>query len=97
MRIASGAFPMKETWFDQVQIRNIRWAYQSALVLVVLLFAFPPPACAYIDAGTEAYCVQLILGGILGLVYAFRSRLASMARRIEKAIRSCKDDKTGHE
>jgi hypothetical protein len=87
---------MKETWFGQVRIKNIKWACQSALVLVVLLFAFPPPAWSYID-GTEAYCVQLILGSILGLVYVFRSRLANMVRWIEKAIRSRKDNKSGHE
>jgi len=96
MRISNGAFYLKARWFDQMRIRNIRWACQSALVLVGLFFAFPPAALAYID-GTEAYSVQLILGSILGLVYAFRSRLTIIFKRIEQAIRSRKDDKTGHE
>jgi hypothetical protein len=49
-------------------------------------FADPPAAHAYIDPGTAAYTFQLMIGGILGLLFAFRSFVARVLKQLAELI-----------
>lgn len=41
-------------------------------VLILWYFAFPRPVHAYIDPGTGSYFIQLLVGGLLALLYTVK-------------------------
>ncbi len=42
------------------------------ILLAILLFAAPVQAFAYLDPGTMSMIVNVIIGGLVGIVYAIR-------------------------
>jgi hypothetical protein len=63
------------------------------LPLAFLLLALPSVASAYLDPGTGSYVVQLLIGGLLGGLFAigmFWRRVVASIKRFFK--RGSKDD-----
>lgn len=55
------------------------------LLLTLLLLALPSVAHAYLDPGTGSYVVQLLIGGVLGGVFAlgvFWRRVLAFFKRL---------------
>jgi hypothetical protein len=47
--------------------------FLTALLLLVFLYLlFPPSVYAYLDPGTGSYIFQLLLAGLLGLLFAVK-------------------------
>ena len=64
-----------------------KYAAKSALLCAVLALAldFSRPAFAYLDPGTGSMLVQLLVGGIAGVVVFVKFRWGSIRRRFKKA------------
>ena len=63
------------------------------LLLTLLLLALPSIAHAYLDPGTGSYVVQLLIGTLLGGLFAlgvFWRRVVASFKRLFK--RGCKND-----
>jgi hypothetical protein len=45
---------------------------RSLTIAVVLLLAFAREAHAYIDPGTGSFIIQLVIGGVLGALFALK-------------------------
>ena len=63
------------------------------LLLTVVLLALPSTAHAYLDPGTGSYVAQLLIGGLLGGLFAlgmFWRRVVAFFKRLFK--RGSKDD-----
>jgi hypothetical protein len=57
------------------------------LLLIIVLLALPSVAHAYLDPGTGSYVVQLIIGGLLGGLFAlgvFWRRVLALFKRLFK-------------
>jgi hypothetical protein len=65
----------------------------GALLLLTLLLALPSIANAYLDPGTGSYVLQLLIGGLLGGLFAlgvFWRRVVAYFKRLFK--RGSSDD-----
>jgi len=60
---------------------------KGMLVLALLLLLLPSPAHAYLDPGTGSYAVQLLIGSLLGGLFAiglFWRRVVAFLKRLFK-------------
>lgn len=60
---------------------------KGMLALVLLLLLVPSPAHAYLDPGTGSYAVQLLIGSLLGGLFAlglFWRRVVASLKRLFK-------------
>jgi hypothetical protein len=65
------------------------------LLLAVVLLSLPSTAHAYLDPGTGSYVVQLLIGGLLGGLFAlgvFWRRAVAFFKRLFR--HGCSDDGT---
>jgi hypothetical protein len=52
------------------------------LLILYFVFMFPQHAHAYIDPGSIAVLLQVILAGVAGVLIAFRRSVANVFRRV---------------
>ena len=65
-------------------------------VSVVFLALAPNKDYAYIDLGTSSYLIQILLAGILGSLFVFKSSLAKVITKIRKMLSGSKEEKPGN-
>jgi len=65
------------------------------ILLMALLMLAPLPAFAYLDAGTMSMIVHVVVGGLVGVLYAIRVFWSNVKEFSSRLFGLKKNEKTG--